>query len=140
VRRQHARQPPQRLRIGIGATGYDPETVTAVASRPIVLTVGKGEGCAAGFNLPELDVHKDNSKADVTFSLGRVDPGRYTYTCDMGMVSGTLVVRLKIARETLTVMRATIKALINGSSKKKKRNNKEVTTANKRFEVGRRRR
>jgi outer membrane biosynthesis protein TonB len=84
---------PQRFRIGIGTVGYDPDTIHASASRPIVLTVGKGQGCAAGFNMPELDIHKDNSKGDVTFSLGTVKPGTYHYTCSMGMVSGTLIVR-----------------------------------------------
>jgi plastocyanin len=79
--------------IAIGAKGYEPERIVAKAGVPISLTVGRGEGCAAGFELPALGMHGDNSAGPATLSLGRLKAGTYTYTCSMGMVSGKLVVR-----------------------------------------------
>lgn len=83
----------QRFSIAIGAGGYVPSSIRASSSAPIRLTVAKGEGCAAGFNIPELGIEADNSAGRVTLNLGKVEKGSYVYTCSMGMVSGTLVVR-----------------------------------------------
>jgi heme/copper-type cytochrome/quinol oxidase subunit 2 len=84
---------PQRFKIAIGDAGYEPSRITAKADSPITLTVGKGEGCAAGFTIPELGVNADNSSGSVTVRLGKLKSGSYTYMCAMGMVSGELVVR-----------------------------------------------
>lgn len=84
---------PQHFKIAIGGAGYQPVSITAKAGSSITLVVGKGEGCAAGFNMPELGVAADNSSGPVTVKLGKLKPGSYTYTCSMGMVSGTLRVR-----------------------------------------------
>lgn len=84
---------PQKIRIAIGATGYSPSTVTASANRSLSLVVGKGEGCAAGFLIPELNVDKDNSTGSVTINLGKVPAGTYQFSCGMEMVTGTLVVK-----------------------------------------------
>jgi plastocyanin len=80
----------QRFKITIGRVGYEPASISAKAGSPVTLTVGKGEGCAAGFNMPELGVRADNSSGPVTVKLGKLKAGSYTYTCSMGMVSGTL--------------------------------------------------
>ena len=84
---------PQEFAIAIGRVGYEPESITASTGRPITITVGKGEGCAAGFNIPRLGVRADNSSGPATIDLGKVKAGTYIYTCSMGMVSGKLVVR-----------------------------------------------
>jgi cytoskeletal protein RodZ len=84
---------PQHLTIKIGASGYEPSTLTASSKSPIKITVGKGEGCAAGFVIPTLGINMDNSRGAVTLSVGRLKPGRYVYHCSMDMVQGTLVVR-----------------------------------------------
>jgi hypothetical protein len=83
----------QHLAIAVGAAGYEPSRIVTSAGTPIVLTVGKGQGCAAGFNIPKLGVHIDNSIRAVTQKLGRLNAGTYTYVCSMGMVSGKLIVR-----------------------------------------------
>jgi hypothetical protein len=92
VAKPAAKPGKQVLRIAIGSTGYEPGTVRASAGRPIVLTVGKGEGCAAGFLIPKLGVDKDNSRGPITVNLGTVPPGKYRFSCGMEMVSGTLIV------------------------------------------------
>ena len=90
---QAANKDTKRLSIRIGGAGYEPSTVTASSDRPISLTVGKGEGCAAGFLMPSLGIDKDNSSGSVTIGLGRLKPGTYGFSCGMGMVQGELVVR-----------------------------------------------
>jgi plastocyanin domain-containing protein len=83
----------QRVAIKIGTKGYEPDHIVVRAGVPVVLTVGKGEGCAAGFELGALGVHLDNSAGAATARLGALKPGTYTFTCSMGMVSGKLVAR-----------------------------------------------
>lgn len=86
------RPKPQRFRIAIGSQGYEPSIIRASASRPVILNVGQGEGCAAGFLIPKLRVERDNSVGPVAINLGRVRPGRYRFSCGMEMVTGTLIV------------------------------------------------
>lgn len=92
-----AHRPPaeavQRISIRVGGAGYEPSEPRAVASRPIVLAVGRGEGCAAGFYMPSLKLGADNSASPVTLKLGKLKPGSYEFTCGMGMVGGRLIVR-----------------------------------------------
>lgn len=82
----------QRASIKIGSLGYEPATLELKAGAPIELTVAKGEGCAAGFALPELGVSADNTSGPATVKLGPLKPGTYTFTCGMAMVEGRLVI------------------------------------------------
>jgi len=82
----------QRLSVSIGDAGYAPDTILARAGTPIELKVGRGDGCAAGFLMPDLGVSADNSSRDVTVQLPALRPGTYAFTCGMGMVSGQLIV------------------------------------------------
>ncbi len=84
---------PQKFTIDIGDTGYEPSVLQASSGSPISLTVAQGEGCAAGFLMPSLGISKDNSRGDVTFSLGKLKAGTYRFTCAMGMVEGRLLVQ-----------------------------------------------
>lgn len=83
----------QTFSIAIGGAGYEPSQVVATAGRPVTLKVAKGEGCAGGFLMPSLGIDKDNSGGPVTIKLGALAAGSYQWTCGMGMVTGTLVVR-----------------------------------------------
>lgn len=83
----------QELEVAIGDVGYEPSVLTAKAGTPIELTVGKGEGCAAGFLMPELGVEMDNSSGPATKNLGVLAAGDYRFTCAMEMVEGVLQVR-----------------------------------------------
>lgn len=85
-------QEPQRYTIAIGQSGYEPGAIVASADQPIILSVGQGSGCAAGFLIPALGVSADNSAGPVTVDLGRVTAGSYQFSCGMGMVTGELVV------------------------------------------------
>lgn len=83
----------QAFRIAIGVTGYRPSVINALASSPIVLSVQRGQGCAAGFLIPDLGVDEDNSGGPVRIRLGRVPAGTYQFSCGMEMVTGTLIVK-----------------------------------------------
>ncbi|MFA5844171.1 MAG: cupredoxin domain-containing protein [Coriobacteriia bacterium] len=83
----------QSFRIRIGWFGYEPSKIVAAAGRPIVLYVGRGFGCAGGFIMPRLRVERNNTRGAITVRLGSLRPGRYIYSCGMGMITGTLVVR-----------------------------------------------
>ena len=83
----------QHFSIEIGSSGYEPSVIRASSKSPISLSVGKGEGCAAGFLMPSLGIEKDNTRGRIKFSLGRLEPGTYRFTCGMEMVEGQLVVR-----------------------------------------------
>lgn len=91
--RPPAADAPQRITIRSGGSGYEPSEPQASADRPIVLVVGKGEGCAAGFYMPSLGIEADNSGGPVTLDLGTLEPGSYMFTCGMGMLGGELIVR-----------------------------------------------
>lgn len=82
----------QRLTVGFGQYGYEPSSLTAKAGVPIKLTVGRGEGCAAGFLIPSLNIAADNSSGPAVIDLGTLKPGTYQFSCGMEMVTGTLVV------------------------------------------------
>lgn len=98
VKDEPAADPPpkkpslQRLSIGIGAAGYEPTVVRAAAGAPIRLTIAQGDGCAAGFLIPELGVSADNSSGDATVDLPALSAGTYRFTCGMEMVEGRLLV------------------------------------------------
>jgi hypothetical protein len=83
----------QSVSVAIGAAGYQPSMLFVKAGVPVKLTVGKGEGCAAGFVISSLGLSVDNSAGPATLKIPALDPGKYVFTCGMGMVSGTLVAR-----------------------------------------------
>jgi hypothetical protein len=85
--------PVQHLTINIGGGGYSPSLLKASSASPIKITVGKGDGCAAGFTIPSLGIQKDNSSGPVTFSLGRLKAGTYRFACEMDMIEGRIVVK-----------------------------------------------
>lgn len=82
----------QEFSIAIGSTGYEPGVVRATTGRPIVLAVGRGEGCASGFLIPKLGVNEDNSRGPITVKLGALPAGTYRFSCGMDMVTGKLIV------------------------------------------------
>lgn len=81
----------QVVSVNIGETGYEPSVLRVKAGAPIHLTIGRGEGCAAGFLIPDLGISADNSSGPTTVSLSSLEPGSYRFSCGMDMVSGTIV-------------------------------------------------
>lgn len=82
----------QRVWVGFGEYGYEPTVVRVKAGSPVQLTVAQGDGCAAGFLIPDLGISADNSAQAATISLPSMAAGIYRFTCGMEMVEGRLVV------------------------------------------------
>ncbi len=76
-------------------TQYHPSTLALPAGQRIRLVVDRQEdvGCSAQLAIPQLGVLADLKPNGTTFvDVPAVKPGRYTLTCGMGMMSGTLEV------------------------------------------------
>ena len=74
-------------------TGYVPSSITVSAGKPVTikLDVPGKLSCTSIFRIPKLNVLRQlspNSTSDLTVTFPK--PGSYTYTCGMGMFTGTI--------------------------------------------------
>lgn len=80
-------------RIIVYAGGYDPDTITVPSGQDVTLTlVGQPIlGCTNIFRIPQLNL-TTNVKPDAETKIAAFfpTPGRYTFTCGMGMYTGTI--------------------------------------------------
>jgi len=85
----------QQVTINILNSGYSPDYVKVAAGTPVQLTLqsDKVYTCALAFMLPEfgIDTFLDATDTQV-FTFTPQKKGRYTFTCSMGMYTGTLEV------------------------------------------------
>jgi len=75
--------------------GYNPKQVFAKAGIPVELTIFSDGvySCSLAFQIPAFDVSVWLDSTDKrTVSFTPTEPGRYTYTCSMGMYTGVLEV------------------------------------------------
>jgi len=83
----------QAVSVGVGGDGYEPTVVEVKAGEPIILTIDQGEGCAAGFLMPQLGITADNSQGPVSVEIPPLEAGEYGFSCGMEMAFGVLVAR-----------------------------------------------
>lgn len=79
--------------ITVSASGYRPNEVTVPAGSPVTFTLKtKGRlGCTSIFTIPQLDIERDlSTQPTTTITTTFKKPGRYTYTCGMGMYRGVI--------------------------------------------------
>lgn len=73
--------------------GYDPENVVVLAGRPVSLKL-KTDGvvsCTSTFRIPKLNIKRTLPRTgEVIVQATFPTPGRYTFSCGMGMFSGTI--------------------------------------------------
>ncbi len=82
-----------RPEIEVASNGYSPEEITVPAGRSVTLTLrGKGSlGCTSIFRIPKLNIETDvPQRGSTTIAANFPTPGRYLFTCGMGMYSGTI--------------------------------------------------
>lgn len=89
------RQGVQKLELEVKNTGYSPQSLIAYAGTPVELTLSSNQtySCALSFVLPAFGIAVDLQPTDkkvVTFTPK--EPGTYTFSCNMGMYTGTLQV------------------------------------------------
>lgn len=85
----------QQVTINITNSGYTPRTFTVKSGVPVELKVAAGEvySCATAFTFKAFGISayvKPNSNQIFTFTPTK--KGRYTFSCSMGMYSGTMEV------------------------------------------------
>ncbi len=81
--------------ITVFPNGYSPSSVQVKAGTPVRLnlTPSGGLGCTAAFRIPKLGITKTLAQGQTTpVEFTPQSPGRYTWTCAMGMFSGVLEV------------------------------------------------
>ena len=84
----------QVLKVGLASGYYQPNNFTVQAGVPVtVVFSGNAEGCLAEPELPELGLKADMSGGSATLVLGQLKPGKYSFTCSMGVNEGTITVR-----------------------------------------------
>ncbi len=83
----------QKVTIEVKNSGYSPSVVTVQSGQEVELTLQSNEtySCALSFVLKEFNISIDLKPTDsqvVRFTPQK--PGNYTFTCSMGMYTGTL--------------------------------------------------
>ncbi|MBI5037682.1 MAG: sulfite exporter TauE/SafE family protein [Candidatus Kerfeldbacteria bacterium] len=85
----------QKVTINVQNSGYNPKKFQVKAGTPVELTV-KTNGvysCAAAFTFRAFNINEILEPTDSqTFRFTPTKPGKYTYSCSMGMYSGVMEV------------------------------------------------
>ncbi len=83
----------QTLTVDTSTGSFNPNVVKAKADVPLELTFTQAPGgCMSGVVFPDFDIDQDLTSGQKTIKLPALDPGEYTFFCQMQMVTGTLVV------------------------------------------------
>lgn len=85
----------QRRTIQVLNRGYQPQRIQVQQNQPVELTLVSNEtySCALDFVLPAFGIRTMLRATDTqTFTFIPTQKGRYTYSCSMGMYTGTLEV------------------------------------------------
>lgn len=84
----------QRISMSLSARApyYSPsDTFTVKAGVPVEWQInGGGSGCRAFFQIPKLGVSEELNQEKTVMNFTPKKPGRYTFSCSMGMYRGTL--------------------------------------------------
>ncbi len=79
--------------ISVLPNGYSPNAVTVPAGQPVslILTAKGRLGCTSIFRIPKLNIQQQvDQNSPTTLAVNFPTPGRYTFTCGMGMYTGTI--------------------------------------------------
>jgi plastocyanin len=83
----------QRIAVDTSAGSFNPNVIKAKAGVPIEIDFSQSPGgCLSGVMFPDFSINEDLTGGAKTVKLPALEPGTYTFYCQMQMVSGTLVV------------------------------------------------
>lgn len=85
----------QQLTINVNNNGYSPRVVVVEAGKPVELTLVTNEtySCAVAFTFKEFGISTFlKPTGSETFTFTPTKKGSYTFTCSMGMYTGTMQV------------------------------------------------
>lgn len=87
---------PRRMEVEVGATGYTPPSVNAVAGEPLALVFRRttDDGCGDELLFPDRDIRRDLPlNEDVIVELTPKYGEAIRFTCGMDMYRGSIVVQ-----------------------------------------------
>jgi sulfite exporter TauE/SafE len=79
--------------ITVAGNGYSPSQLTVPAGQPVTLTLNTtgNLGCTSIFVIPKLNIRKNLPDRGTTIVAANFpESGRYSFTCGMGMYTGTI--------------------------------------------------
>lgn len=85
----------QKVNIGVYNSGYSPNYFRVQKDVPVEISLQSNEtySCAVAFVFPSFGIKTFLDPTDIeTYSFTPTKPGRYTYTCSMGMYTGIMEV------------------------------------------------
>ncbi len=85
----------QEFTLSLGASNYDPETITVEAGKPVRITADLDSvtGCFRTFLIPDLGIKKQFKAGDNILEFTPTEKGTYSFRCSMGMGRGILIVQ-----------------------------------------------
>lgn len=83
----------QKISVDLSKGYYDPNQIELKAGVPAEITFGQSSGCTGAVQSSDLNFYEDLTAGPVTVKLPALQPGTYSFTCGMQMVSGTIVVK-----------------------------------------------
>lgn len=83
----------QKVVISMKNSNYYPQEVRVKAGKPVEISLDSSvTGCFRSFNMKQLNIKKVMNSPQDTLTFTPSEKGMYTFTCGMGMGTGTLVV------------------------------------------------
>jgi len=85
----------QLVQMEVSRFGYEPNVIEVVEDIPVRWEIYGDEvlGCASTLIVPQMNITKSIKSGFNVIQFTPTKPGKYVYSCSMGMYRGTLVVR-----------------------------------------------
>lgn len=85
----------QLVQMEVTRYGYEPDVIEVVEDIPVAWEIYGGEvlGCADTLVVPKLNITKRIQSGFNTITFIPSQPGKYAFSCSMGMYRGTLIVK-----------------------------------------------
>jgi plastocyanin len=83
----------QKITVDLSKGYYDPSTVELKAGVPAEITFTQGSGCLAQVQSQDFGFYEDLTAGSKTVKIDNPQAGTYSFSCGMGMVYGSIVVK-----------------------------------------------
>jgi plastocyanin len=83
----------QKISVDVSKGYYDPSTIQLKAGVPAEITFSQASGCTGVVQSQQLGFQEDLTSGPKAVKIAALQPGTYQFSCGMGMVVGTVVVK-----------------------------------------------
>jgi plastocyanin len=83
----------QKIAVDVSKGYYDPSTIQLKSGVPAEITFSQASGCTGVVQSQQLGFQEDLTSGPKTVKIAALQPGTYQFSCGMGMVVGTVVVK-----------------------------------------------